>query len=318
VSSGTLDVRGDLTVGFLGTGTLTMSGGRVTVGGALSRGAGTINVNAGGTLQIGTGTTGGVLDVAALANDGTLIFNRSDASGYSGVLSGSGAVIKQGAGRLTLAGANSYSGLTTISTGTLALSGSGSIGTGGLDLGTTASPGVFDLSVLTSGTYWLPATGDLSGVGTLSGDGKTLAVLGSFLPGNSPGTVTIGTGLTLDLSSSGTSVFEITSPLYTPGTYDLVNGAGSVIFGGVLSLDFSNGPYDTGDNVLQLFANSGGFTGGFSSVVWSGLADGQSATFDASKGFISITAVPEPSTYAMALAGFAWGSYSLFRSRRRA
>ena len=318
VSSGTWANSGNLTVGSSGTGTLAMSGGLVTVGGTLSRGGnGTINLNSGGTLQIGVGGTTGVLGVDALTNNGTLIFNRSDASTYSGVTSGTGAVTKQGAGTLTLDGANSYTGVTTISGGVLALSGSGSIGTGGLNIGTTASPGVFDLAALMSGTYFLPATGDLAGVGTLSGDGKTLAVLGSFMPGNSPGTVTVGTGFTLDLANSGTSVFQITSPLYTPGTFDLVNGAGSVVFGGILSLDFSGGSYSAGTNVLQLFANSGGFAGNFSSVAWSGLADGQSASFDASTGYISIMGVPEPSTYAMALAGIACGGYSMWRRRKR-
>jgi len=57
-----------------------MSGGLVTVGGTLSQGTlGTINLNSGGTLQIGVGGTTGVLGVAALTNDGTLLFNRSDA-----------------------------------------------------------------------------------------------------------------------------------------------------------------------------------------------------------------------------------------------
>ena len=229
-----------------------------------------------------------------------------------------GKFIKSGLGLLTLSGANSYSGVTTISGGTLALSGSGSIGTGGLNLGTMASPGAFDLAALMSGTYFLPATGNLAGVGTLAGDGKTLAVLGSFLPGNSPGTVTVGTGFTLDLSQSGTSVFQITSPLYTPDSFDLVNGVGSVVFGGILRLDFSGGEYSEGMNVLQLFANTGGFSGNFSSVVWSGLTKGLSASFDASNGYISIMAVPEPSTWAMALAGIACGGFSLFRRRKRA
>jgi fibronectin-binding autotransporter adhesin len=290
-----------------------MNGGLVTVGGTLSQGgAGTINLNSGGTLQIGVGTTGGVL-ATDLTNNGTLVFNRSDDSTYSGIISGTGAVTKQGGGTLTLTGPNTYSGLTTISGGTLALSGSGSIGTGGLDLGTN---GIFDLAALASGTYSLPATGNLTGAGTLVGDGKTLAVLGSFLPGNSPGTVTLGSGLRLDLSSSGTSVFEITSYRYTPGTYDLVNGAGSVIFGGILSLDFSGGSYAAGTNVLQLFANTGGFLGDFSSVVWTGLDEGQSAIFNASTGYVSIRAVPEPSTCALALAGLACGGYSMFRRRR--
>ena len=317
VSSGMWATSGNLTVGGAGAGTFTMNGGLVTVGGTLSQGgASTINLNAGGTLQIGTGGTSGVLlgGTGSLVNNGTLIFNRSDASIYSGVLSGSGVVAKQAAGLLTLAGANSYSGLTTISAGTLALSGIGSIGAGGLDLGTTDSPGVFDLSGLTAGTYSLPATGNLAGVGTLSGSGKSLAVLGSFLPGNSPGTVTVGSGLSLDLSNSGSSVFEITDPAFTAGTYDLVTGDGSVVFGGILNLAFSGGSYADGTDVLQLFANTGGRSGNFSAVNATGLAAGQSATFNPTTGFITV--VPEPSTYAMALAGLACGGYSISRRRR--
>ena len=126
--------------------------------------------------------------MSTLTNNGTLIFNRSDASTHSGILSGSGAVTKQGGGTLTLDGANSYSGVTTISGGVLALSGTGSIGTGDLDLG---YGGVFDLTALASGTYSLPSTGNLIGSGTLTGNGHTLAVLGAFQPGNSPGTVTV-------------------------------------------------------------------------------------------------------------------------------
>ncbi len=316
VSSGTWFNSGDLALGGrLGTGTLTMNGGLVIVASTLSKnGASTINLNSGGTLQIGVGGATGVLGVSTLTNNGTLVFNRSNASTYSGVLSGSGTVTKQAAGLLTFAGANSYSGLTTISAGTLALSGTGRIGTGGLNLGTTGSPGVFDLSGLTAGTYSLPATGNLAGMGTLSGSGKSLAVLGSFLPGNSPGTVMLGSGFTLDLSSSGSSVFEITSPAFTAGTFDLVNGDGGVVYGGILNLAFSGGSYANGTDVLQLFANTGGRSGNFSAVNATGIAAGQSATFNPVTGFITV--VPEPSTYAMALAGLACGGYSLFRRRR--
>jgi autotransporter-associated beta strand protein/T5SS/PEP-CTERM-associated repeat protein len=314
VSSGTWASSGNLTVGDEGTGRLTMSGGLVTVGGTLLRGAGgTIHLNSGGTLQIGTGTTGGVLG-NNLTNNGTLIFNRSDAYTYGGIISGTGSVTKQGGGTLTLGAANSYSGLTTISAGTLALSGIGSIGKGGLGLGTTGSPGVFDLSGRTAGTYSLPATGNLAGVGTLSGNGKSLAVLGSFTPGNSPGTVTLGSGLSLDLSNSGSSVFEITDPAYTAGTYDLVNGDGSVVFGGILNLAFSGGSYADGTDVLQLFANNGGRSGNFSAVNATGLAAGQSATFNPATGFITV--VPEPSTCASLLAGLAYGGSVMFRRRR--
>ena len=317
VSSGTWATSGNLAVGKSGTGTLTMTGGLVIVSGSLSKNAAsTINLNSGGTLQIGVGGATGVLlgGTGSLVNNGTLVFNRSNASTYSGVISGSGAVTKQAAGLLTLAGANSYSGLTTISAGTLALSGTGSIGTGGLNLGTTGSPGVFDLLGLTAGSYSLPSTASLAGVGTLSGSGKSLAVLGSLAPGNSAGTITVGTGLSLDLSNSGSSVFEITSPAFTAGTYDFVSGDGSVVFGGILNLAFSGGSYAEGTDVLQLFANTGGRSGNFSAVNYTGLAAGQSATFNSATGFITV--VPEPSTYAMAVAGLACGGYSLLRRRR--
>lgn len=314
VTGGTWANTTDLFVGSSGTGTLTMSGGLVSVTGRLSKGAaGTINLNPGGTLQIGVGSTTGLLDVPSLVNNGTLIINRSGLFNYAGVMSGSGSIVQQGGGQCRLAGANSYSGVTTIAGGTLILAGTGSIGTGGLNLGTTASPGTFDLATLTAGTYALPATGNLAGVGTLSGAGKSLAVLGSFLPGNSPGTVTVGTGFTLDLANSGTSLFEITSPLFTAGTFDLVDGAGSVVFGGVLDLAFTNGPYANGSDVLTIFAATGGFSGGFTSVVASGLDAGQYATFNPATGTISV--VPEPATYALALIGIACGSLSLRRRR---
>ena len=318
VSGGTMSYTSNLTVGDGGTGSLTIgNGGLVALRGNLVRGAaGTISLNAGGTLQIGTGTNTGVLlgGTGSLANNGTLVFNRSNASTYTGVLSGSGAVVKLGTGQFTLGGANSYTGLTTISGGTIALSGSGSIGTGGLNLGSTGSSGVFDLSALAASSYSLPATGNLAGVGTISGSGKSLAVLGSFLPGNSPGTVTVGSDFTLDLSQSGTSVFEITDPAFTASSYDRVSGSGSVIFGGVLSLAFSGGPYAVGFNVDQLFANTGGRSGNFSAVNATGLAAGQSAMFDPMTGFITV--LPEPSTIAL-MASASAGLAGMMRWRKR-
>jgi hypothetical protein len=71
-----------------------------------------------------------------------------------------------------------------------------------------------------------------------------------------------------------------------------------------------------GTDVLQLLSNTGGFSGDFASVVSTGLAAGQYATFDATTGFISITAVPERLTYAMALAGLACGGWQMWRRRR--
>jgi hypothetical protein len=111
-------------------------------------------------------------------------------------------------------------------------------------------------------------------------------------------------------------VFEITSPAYTGGSYDLVSGSGSVVFGGILNLVFGGGTYADGANVLQIFANTGGYSGTFSAVNFTGLGAGQSATFNPLTGFITI--VPEPSTCASLLAGLACGGYLLFRRRKQA
>ena len=301
-------ITGTYAGNMTGSGALTKAGsGTVTLTGANSYSGGT--TVAGGSL---VGTTSSLQ--GDILNNAAVTFNQGSDDTYAGNMSGTGSLTKLGNGAVTLSRSNSYSGLTTISAGTVALSGTGSIGTGGLNLGTTGSPGVFDITGLTAGTYSLPATGNLAGVGTLAGSGKSLTVLGPFTPGNSPGTVTLGSGFTLDLSQSGSSVFEITNPAYTAGTYDLVSGSGSVVFGGILNLVFSSGTYAEGTDVLQLFANAGGLSGNFSAVNATGLADGQSATFNAATGFISL--VPEPSTCASLLAGLAFGCYTVFRRRR--
>ena len=101
----------------LSAGTITINGGStIQVGGSLS--GATTNA---GTLNIGIGSTGGVL-TGDVNNTGTLLFNRSDASAYSGIISGSGTVTKQGAGTLTLSGLSTYTGGSTISAGTVDLS----------------------------------------------------------------------------------------------------------------------------------------------------------------------------------------------------
>ena len=195
-----------------------------------------------------------------------------------------------------------------------------------LNDGVTVTGNVVDngtLQVNQSGSFTISNT--ISGTGTINldsggalqiGVGGMLAVLGSLAPGNSAGTITVGTGLSLDLSNSGSSVFEITNPAFTAGTFDLVSGNGSVVFGGILNLAFSGGTYADGTDVLQIFANTGGLFGGFSAVNFTGLAAGQSAMFNPVTGFVSL--VPEPSTWVMALAGLACGGYVVVRCRKQA
>ena len=123
----------------LGSGTLTTSNaatdtfsGAVTgTGGFVKDGSGTQILSGENTYSGGTTISAGVLSVGAgsttgsisgnVVNNATLQFNRSDDLGFSGAISGTGAVTKLGAGTLTLSGAGSYAGATTVSAGTLEL-----------------------------------------------------------------------------------------------------------------------------------------------------------------------------------------------------
>ncbi len=81
----------------------------------------------GGVLQIGNGGTIGNVGSGAIANNGTLIFNRSDnltqgVSFASNAISGSGRLVKLGAGTLTLNTNNTFTGGATIGAGAVSIS----------------------------------------------------------------------------------------------------------------------------------------------------------------------------------------------------
>jgi|GEM_PF-1818496 len=79
-----------------------------------------------GYLYIGNaGTTGSI--AGNIINNWCLLFNRSNDYTYSGAISGTGTVRKLLTGKLTLNGVNTFTGVTRIQTGTLALGASGSV-----------------------------------------------------------------------------------------------------------------------------------------------------------------------------------------------
>ena len=63
-----------------------------------------------------------------VTNGGLFIINRSNAYTFDGVISGSGSFVQMGAGTTTLTATNTYSGGTTISAGTLAVSADANLG----------------------------------------------------------------------------------------------------------------------------------------------------------------------------------------------
>ncbi|HAB5804674.1 ShdA [Salmonella enterica subsp. enterica serovar Havana] len=109
---------------------LWVKSGTLILNGAMTAKGGT--VDSGTTLQIGNGGTLGAFN-GDIVDNGTLTFNRSDAAAYGSVISGSGNVVKQGGGELTLSNNNSYSGGTTIAEGTLTATAGGALGSGNID-----------------------------------------------------------------------------------------------------------------------------------------------------------------------------------------
>jgi fibronectin-binding autotransporter adhesin len=102
----------------------------------------------------------------------------------SGAISGTNAAItKDGTGTLTLSGANTYSGNTTVSDGTLIINGNQSGATGAMTIN---------------------ANGTLAGSGTIGA--SLLTVNGVIAPGNSPGTLATGSQLWND---GGSYLWEI-------------------------------------------------------------------------------------------------------------
>jgi fibronectin-binding autotransporter adhesin len=114
---------------------------------------GTFEVDSASTLQIGNNSPRGTLGANNVLNNGTILFNRSDNYTYSGNISGTGTLTKQGIGTVTLAGTHTHDGLTNVTAGRLDLSGSltGDISvTGGTISGSGSTAGKLTMSAGTA------------------------------------------------------------------------------------------------------------------------------------------------------------------------
>src|SRR5581483_2954554 len=111
------------------------AGGTIAYTGTADGGTSAVVVNSGGTLTIagltdgGThiGSLAGAGDVTLGANTLTVGSLNTDTE-FSGVIAGTGGLIKTGTGTLALSGDNTYTGGTTIQAGTLQLGNGGTSG----------------------------------------------------------------------------------------------------------------------------------------------------------------------------------------------
>lgn len=220
----------NLTVG--GAGNVTISGVVSDSGALIKDGSGTLtlagaNTYSGtttisnGTLQVGNDGTSGTLGTGNVANYASLVFKRSNAHTVTNVISGTGSLTQSGAGTTTLIGANSYTGPTTISAGTLQVGNGGTSGTlGATGNVTNNSALVFNRSNALTLTNVIYGTGSLTNAGA-----GTTALLGA------------------NLFSGATRV-----------------AAGKLIVSNSLALQNSTLDYNTGDGVVSFGANSTSFS----------------------------------------------------------
>ncbi|WP_330929728.1 autotransporter-associated beta strand repeat-containing protein, partial [Synoicihabitans lomoniglobus] len=134
-TSGTLDTAGTLTVGSDNS-TETLSG-VISGSGILTKsGSGTTTLSGTNTYSGGTTISGGTLTGTTtslqgdITNNAALAFDQDTDGTFSDVISGSGSLTKSGTGSLSLSGTNTYSGGTTVASGTLSLGSDSAAGTG--------------------------------------------------------------------------------------------------------------------------------------------------------------------------------------------
>lgn len=160
VSTSLLNTSSTLTASGLtktGAGTMTLTGNNAYTGGT---------VISNGTLQVGNGgTAGSIAAASAITNSANLVYNRSDSFTQGSAISGSGTLTKLGAGTLTLTGALTHAGVTSVSNGTLALGTSqSSIGSLGVadGAGLSVKAAAAGTSLLTSTSLTLGSSGTIT------------------------------------------------------------------------------------------------------------------------------------------------------------
>jgi autotransporter-associated beta strand protein len=163
-----------------------------------------------GTVQVGNGDGNGAVGSGAVSDNGTLAFDRVDNTTNANIISGSGTLIQEGAGVLTLSGGNSFSGATLIENGTLRINNNSALGPTNDGAVTITNGGTMDIggpsfgnqafilglkqiyvsgwgvnnngAIINGGTNWQYANGDLLLV-TMQGD-AAIGGVGQATPGN--------------------------------------------------------------------------------------------------------------------------------------
>ena len=217
-STGTF--TGDIAEGTAGMGLVKLGVGTQIFSG--SNGYTGATIISAGTLQLGSGGTTGALNPASsITNNGSLVFNRSNTvtqgNDFAGTIVGTGSVAQIGIGTLILNGSNSYTGATTLNSGTLQLGNANAVASSAL---TSSTTGALTFS---------------SGIGAFN--------IGSLIGSGSLSlTDPASAAVTLNVGSTGVS-----------GTYNgVVTGAGGIVKSGTGTMWLGNAANSFGGGVTVL------------------------------------------------------------------
>ncbi len=317
VGTGTLT----LTTGHNFSGLTTITGGTLAVSGGDSIPQG-VSVGAAGTLQLLANETVSAFDGSGLVDIGGNTFSAGFGT-FSGAIIGTGSVVKNTTGTLTLSGANTFSGGLAISQGTLAATDFAPLGTGNIVLngGQLSFNGASfsanrTLSFVGGGTVGVTNSstnatldGPISGTGTLSKAGAGTLTLGNSANAFSGDVSILGGALAVsnitDAGVAGPLGSGSGISIISGGTLRIV-GASSTSTNRALSLSGTAG-IDI-ESAAATFELRGGLSGGFTklgpgSLILSGTNSGSSASITISAGaLIAVGGAAIPDTASLAVA----------------
>ena len=285
-----------------------------------------------GTTVTGINTSTNVVNLSA-ATTGTV--GNVDYNGvYTQSVTVAGVVnqtslTKAGTGTWTLSNANSYTGPTTVTSGTLVVSGGGSIGNGAVAVNAGA---LIVNGTAGSGGVTVANGAALRGAGSIAG---SVTVNGTLAPGSSIESLASGT-LTFNTGSTFGYEVDFTAPAATQADLQVVNGNLNLTGPVNLTLDNLHAGTFADNTKLTLINYSGTWNGGLFTYGVTLLNDEDVFTFNSQSWridynatvggfnfdgdfvgskFVNITAVPEPAAWIMATFGLT--TVVVFRRRRR-
>jgi len=327
VSAGVLNLRNASALGATSSGTTVDSNGSLQLQGGIAVGAEPLTLNNAGVSGAGAienvsganswsgaitlasastiGSTGGTLTLSGNVDNGTFLLTAGGAGNttLNGVISNSGALTKTGGGTLTLAGANTYSGTTTISAGTLKLGAANAIpdgaGKGDVVMNPASGTATFDVGGFSETVNGLSNSGGGSSLvdNSAASTTPTLTIGGNNVTGTFSGVIQNTAGI-LSLTKIGTGTLTLSGANSFSGN--------TTINAGTLSISADN---NLGSAPVSATAGKLTFGGG-------ALATTATFTLNSNRGlaFNSTSTIDVAASTTLTYGGIAAGSGGLIKS----